>query len=73
VITYGGEFFGLEGLENVRPPENILKDALRGVAMGLRGDAGAGDNVFKEFTFYPIPVLAAVAAVRLFNEQRFIL
>ena len=35
VITYGGEFFGLEGLENVRPLENILKDALWGVAMGF--------------------------------------
>jgi hypothetical protein len=35
VITHGGEFFGLEGLENVRPPENILKDALRGVVMGF--------------------------------------
>ncbi len=46
MITYGGEFFGLEGMENVRPLENILKDALRGVAMGLRGDAGAGDNLF---------------------------
>jgi hypothetical protein len=55
VITYGGEFFGLEGLDNVRTLENILKDALRGVAMGLRGDAGAGDNLFKEFNFYPVP------------------
>ncbi len=68
MINYGGELFGLEGLENVRTLENILKDAFRGVVMGSRGDAGAGDNLLKEFNIYPIAVLAAVARVRLFNK-----
>jgi hypothetical protein len=36
--------------------------------MGSRGNAGAGDNLLKEFNFYPIVVLAAVARVRLFNK-----
>jgi hypothetical protein len=36
--------------------------------MGSRGNAGAGDNLLKEFNFYPIAVLAAVARVRLFNK-----
>ncbi len=36
--------------------------------MGSRGNAGAGDNILKEFNFYPIAVLAAVARVRLFNK-----
>ncbi len=68
VLIYGLEFFGLEGLNNVRILENILKDALRGVVLGSRGNAGAGDNLLKEFNFYPIAVLAAVARVRLFNK-----
>jgi hypothetical protein len=57
----------LEGLNNVRILENILKDALRGVVLGSRGNAGAGDNVLNEFKSYPIAVLTAVARVRLFN------
>ncbi len=53
-------------MNNVRILENILKDALRGVVLGSRGNAGAADNLLKEFNFYPIAVLAAVAMVRLF-------
>ncbi len=37
VLTYGREFFGLEGLSNVRILENILKDALRGGCLGFEG------------------------------------
>ncbi len=36
--------------------------------MGSRGNAGAGDNLLKEFNIDPIAVSAAVAWVRLFDK-----
>jgi hypothetical protein len=68
VITYGGEFFGLESTQTLNSLENILIDALRGVAMGSLGKAGAGFNLLKEFNFHPITVIVAIARIRLFNK-----
>ncbi len=68
VISYGGEFFGLESTQTMNCLENILIDALRGVAMGSIGKAGAGFNLLKEFNFHPITVIAAIARIRLFNK-----